>query len=70
LQEVESLFENGHCAGLWACYSAELDGYWYALFETQHDALLAYQYITASRAKLHGTVIMVSPRHTFYLSHL
>jgi len=57
------LFEAGHCAGLCACYYAEHDGFWYALFETRHDALLAYQYITVNRITLHGAAIMVSRRH-------
>ena len=60
VQEVCGLFDGGHCAGLCACYYAERDGYWYALFDTQHNALLAYQHITVNRLTLHGTVIMVS----------
>lgn len=63
MQKVERLFENGKCSGLWFCYYAEHDGYWYALFEIRHDALLAYQYITVNRVTLRGAVIMVSPSH-------
>ena len=66
LQEVESLFEDGQCAGLCGCLYAENDGFWYALFETRHDALLAYQYISVNRATLRGALIMV--RHERHLS--